>query len=115
RRGARVTGLELDPHYLAQARWAARRFELDASVEFRQGTVYDLARTNERWDLVLFMGVLYHLRYPLLALDAVARVVGRLLGLQTLTMPGDERVRPPTDLDLEERERMLAPGWPKLA
>jgi tRNA (mo5U34)-methyltransferase len=115
RRGARVTGLELDDHYLAQARWAAARFELEERVEFRRGTVYDLARTDERWDLVLFMGVLYHLRYPMLALDAVARVVGRLLVLQTLTMPGDERVTPPHDLDIDDRDRMLDPGWPKLA
>ena len=115
RRGAEVTGLELDRHYLAQARWAARQFELEDHVEFRQGTVYDLARTDDRWDLVLFMGVLYHLRYPLLALDAVARVVTRLLVLQTLTMPGDERVAPPPDLDIDERDRLLERGWPKIA
>ncbi len=53
--------------------------------------MYDLARTRERWDLVLFMGVLYHLRYPLLALDLVARTARRLLVLQTLTMPGEVR------------------------
>ncbi len=114
-RGARVTGLEIDPHYLDQARWAADRFGLSGRVEFRQGTVYDLARTRERWDLVLFMGVVYHLRYPLLALDLVARTAQRLLVLQTLTMPGEERVDPPEDLDIEDRDRMLEPGWPKMA
>jgi len=115
RRGARVTGLEIDDHYLDQARWAAKQFGVADRVAFRHGTVYDLARTHERWDLVLFMGVLYHLRYPLLALDLVARTVQRLLVLQTLTMPGDQRVEPPADLDIEERERMLEPGWPKVA
>ena len=34
--------------------------------------VYDLAALHERFDVVLFMGVLYHLRYPLLGLDLVA-------------------------------------------
>jgi len=115
RRGARVTGLEIDDHYLDQARWAAKQFGVADRVVFRHGTVYDLARTHERWHLVLFMGVLYHLRYPLLALDLVARTVQRLLVLQTLTMPGDQRVEPPADLDIEERERMLEPGWPKVA
>jgi tRNA (mo5U34)-methyltransferase len=115
RRGARVTGLEIDEHYLTQARWAAARFGVEDRVEFRQGTVYDLARTRERWDLVLFMGVLYHLRYPLLALDAVARVVDRLLVLQTLTMPGEQRVDAPADLDIEERARLLEDGWPRMA
>src|SRR5205814_9375964 len=71
RRGAHVTGLEVDDHYLTQARWAVERFGVSDRVELRRGSVYDLAGTSERWDLVLFMGVLYHLRYPLLALDAV--------------------------------------------
>ena len=115
RRGARVTGLEIDDHYLEQARWAARRFGVADRVDFRHGTVYDLARTDERWDLVLFMGVLYHLRYPLLALDLVARTLRRLLVLQTLTMPGEKRVKAPPDLDIEDRGRMLEPGWPKIA
>jgi tRNA (mo5U34)-methyltransferase len=90
-RGARVTGVDVDERYLRQARWAAARLGLEERVEFRRSTVYDLARTNERWDLVLFMGVLYHLRHPLLALDVVGRRFRRLLVLQTLTMPGEER------------------------
>jgi len=115
RRGARVTGLEVDDHYLEQARWAAKQSELEDRVEFRTGNVYELAHAIESWDLVLFMGVLYHLRHPLLALDAVARVVARLLVLQTLTMPGDERVEAPPDLDIDDRGRLLDPGWPKMA
>jgi tRNA (mo5U34)-methyltransferase len=115
RRGARVTGLELDEHYLAQARWAAGRFGLSDVVDFRRGSVYDLVETGEQWDLVLFMGVLYHLRHPLLALDAVARAVRRLLVLQTLTMPGDERAEAPPDLLIDDRDRLLEPGWPKMA
>src|SRR5438874_4689138 len=31
--------------------------------------VYDVAELGEKFDLVIFMGVLYHLRHPLLALD----------------------------------------------
>ena len=114
-RGATVTGLELDEHYLTQARWAAGLYGLDGRIDLRQGSVYDLAGTDEQWDLVLLMGVLYHLRYPLLALDAVARVTQRLLVLQTLTMPGNGRFDAPADLTLDERDQMLHPGWPKLA
>ena len=114
-RGARVTAIEPDGRYLDQARWAAERFEVTGQIEFRQSSVYDLARADESWDLVLFMGVLYHLRYPLLALDIVGRVVGRLLLLQTLTMPGERRIEPPRDLALSERERLTEPGWPHMA
>ena len=115
RRGARVLGFDVDEHYLAQASWARDRFDLHDVVEFRQGQVYDLARIESTFDLVLFMGVLYHLRYPLLALDLVAEKVERLLVLQTLTMPGADVVNPPEDLALDARDEMLAPGWPKAA
>ncbi len=115
RRGATVTALEVDEHYLAQARWAAVRFGLEDAVELRQGDVYDLVDTDRRWDLVLFMGVLYHLRYPLLALDAVARAVKELLVVQTLTMPGDGANPPPADLGLDDRDRLAEDGWPRMA
>ena len=64
---------------------------------------------------ILFLGVLYHLRYPLLALDIVAERVRDLLVLQTLTMPGEEVLEPPADLTLEQRDQLLGPGWPKMA
>jgi tRNA (mo5U34)-methyltransferase len=116
RRGAHVIGIDVDPHYLRQAAWVRERFELDAErLELRQMQVYDLARLNETFDVVLFLGVLYHLRYPLLALDIVATKVRDLLVLQTLMMPGEEAVAVPRDLSLAERQVMLDPGWPKLA
>src|SRR3954464_14259625 len=59
RRGARVTGIDVDPHYLRQAKWATRELGLQQVIEFRQMQVYDLADEDERFDLVLFMGVFY--------------------------------------------------------
>lgn len=55
---------------------ALREF-LGSSVEYLQGAVYDLSRLSrgERFDYVLFWGVLYHLRHPLLALDEVRAVL----------------------------------------
>jgi tRNA (mo5U34)-methyltransferase len=114
-RGATVVGIEPDEHYLRQAKWAARQYGHAGRVRFDRLTVYQLARRQERFDLVLFLGVLYHLRHPLLALDILAERVNRLLVLQTMTMPGEEVVRPPPDLGINERSRMLEPGWPKLA
>ena len=70
RRGAeRVVGIDSDDDYLAQARFAAEVCGLE--IEFRQLSVYDVAQLGERFDVVLFMGVLYHLRHPLLALDLI--------------------------------------------
>lgn len=114
-RGARVTAVDVDPHYLEQARWAAAQFGLTGAVEFRQMQVYDLARLHETFDLVWFMGVLYHLRYPQLALDLLARKTRQLMLFQTMTFPEDRIVQPPEDFSLDQREHMLAEGWPKLA
>ena len=115
RRGADVLAIDNDEHYLRQARWAAERFDLADEIRFEQLEVYDLARRPERFDLVCFLGVLYHLRHPLLALDLLAEKTERLLVLQTLTMPGNEKLRPPRNLPIDRRERLLEPGWPKLA
>lgn len=115
RRGASVLGIDVDPHYLEQARWAANLYGLERQVTFREMQIYDLARQAETFDLVLFMGVFYHLRYPLLALDIVAERVDRLLVFQTLTMPEEEVLEPPADLGIFERSVMCEPGWPKMA
>jgi tRNA (mo5U34)-methyltransferase len=116
RRGAQVTGIDTEPLFLRQAEWAAREFGLEAQVAFRRQQVYDLARLPERYDLVLFMGLFYHLRYPLLALDLVAEKVRRLLVFQTLEMPGEEvDAETAVDRDVMDREAFRTPGWPKMA
>src|ERR671932_262566 len=67
RRGAaRVLGVDHDSQYLDQARFAAKVLGFD--IEFRTLSVYELPSLKERFDLVLFMGVFYHLRNPLHAL-----------------------------------------------
>jgi tRNA (mo5U34)-methyltransferase len=121
RRGARVTGIDLDPRYLSQAEWAARELGLRRLVDFRLMQVYDLARLREKFDLVLFLGVFYHLRYPMLGLDIVARKVGRLMVFQTLTSPGQEVYENTANQGLDAAEGLNAraaltqPGWPKMA
>lgn len=115
KRGACVVAIDMEPLYLAQAQWAARQFGLQDRVEFRQQQVYDLARGGEQFDLVWFMGVFYHLRYPLLALDILSRRTRRMMMFQTLSLPG-EQVYPDTeDHPITRREPLLEPGWPKMA
>ena len=115
KRGASVLGIDVDPHYLAQARWAVKAFGLERRVEFRQMEVYEIARLHVRFDLGWFMGVFYHLRYPLLALDLLARRTRRLMMFQTLTMPGDSVYRPQADYPIDQRTPLLETGWPKMA
>jgi tRNA (mo5U34)-methyltransferase len=76
RRGAdRVLGIDTNEGYLAQARFAAEVCSVD--LELEQMSVYEVGRLEEKFDLVLFMGVLYHLRHPLLALDLIHEHVAR--------------------------------------
>jgi tRNA (mo5U34)-methyltransferase len=114
-RGASVLGIDVEPHYLAQAEWARREMAVQGQVEFREMEVYDVARSGEVFDLVWFMGVFYHLRYPLLALDLLAERTGRLMMFQTLTMPDESVYEDTADCAIGDRTPMLDPGWPKMA
>ncbi|HKU16991.1 MAG TPA: TIGR04290 family methyltransferase [Steroidobacteraceae bacterium] len=115
RRGADVLGIDVEPLYLEQARWVAQQCGLQRQVQFMLADVYDLIWQRRTFDLVWFTGVFYHLRYPLLALDLVRRVTGRLLMFQAMTMPGEASIEVPRDLPLEQRDAMLQEGWPKMA
>jgi tRNA (mo5U34)-methyltransferase len=116
RRGASVLGIDVDARYLAQARWAAAEFGLQDRVEFRRMEVYDLARETEQFDLVWFMGVFYHLRYPLLGLDILARRTRRMMVFQTLAIPGESVYGgKPAGFSHLERGPLLDEGWPKMA
>jgi len=114
-RGAEVTAIDIDERYLAQARWAANLLDPGRRVEFRQAAIYDLAHESQQYDLIWFMGVLYHLRYPLLALDIVRTRCRRNMMFQTMTAPGEAVLDVREDYGLQEREIMNDPGWPKLA
>jgi tRNA (mo5U34)-methyltransferase len=91
RRGAeRVLGIDFDEVYLNQARFAAEICEVD--IEFRQLSVYDVGTLAEKFDLVLFLGVFYHLRHPLLALDLIHEHVAKDLFVFQSMQRGSEEV-----------------------
>jgi tRNA (mo5U34)-methyltransferase len=96
RRGAaRVVGIDSDDRYLAQARLACASLGFD-DIEFRNLSVYDVAALGERFDLVIFMGVFYHLRHPLLALDLIREhVAGDMLLFQTMQRGSDDVIDVP--------------------
>ncbi len=115
RRGAdRVVGIDSDDRYLAQARLAAETLGHD-NIEFRNLSVYDVGALGERFDLVIFMGVLYHLRHPLLALDLVHEHVASDMLLFQSMQRGSMQVLPlKEDYPFEETEMFWETGYPKL-
>jgi len=114
RRGAaRVLGIDEDDGSLAQARFAAEVSGLE--VEFEKLSVYDVGRLGERFDLVIFMGVLYHLRHPLLALDLLREHVAHDAFLFQSMLRGSHDIEMVAeDYAFEEKSHFDAPGYPKL-
>jgi tRNA (mo5U34)-methyltransferase len=114
RRGAdRVVAVDSDPRYLAQARFAAE--VVGADIDFREMSVYDLPDLDERFDIVLFMGVLYHLRYPLLALDILHEHAARDLVVFQSMLRGSAEVKPfAKDYDFTDRAHFDDPAYPRL-
>jgi tRNA (mo5U34)-methyltransferase len=114
KRGAdRVLGIDFDPAYLAQAQFAAEVAGLE--IEFRRMSVYDVAQLQERFDLVLFMGVLYHLRHPLLALDLIHEyVVGDKLIFQSMQRGSDRVARLESDYPFWEKDIFSKADYPVL-
>jgi len=111
-RGAdRVVGIDHDPAYLAQARFAAEMSGTE--IEFRELDVYSIKELHERFDVVLFMGVLYHLRHPLLALDLIHEHAAKdLLVFQSLMRGSREVPRVEMDYPILETEVFNQPGYP---
>src|SRR3984885_9584806 len=71
RRGAEVLAVDCWDN----PRFRQIRSALNSRVEYRQMDVYELSpQTVGRFDIVLFMGVLYHLKHPLLALEKVCAI-----------------------------------------
>jgi tRNA (mo5U34)-methyltransferase len=121
RRGADyVLGIDMDERYLQQARLAADVLGYQA-IEFRELSVYDVGALGRRFDVVIFMGVLYHLRHPLLALDLIhEHVAGDMLIFQSLQRGSADVTQVPEDHPFYVPETydppayFDEPGYPKL-
>src|SRR5919204_985808 len=113
RRAAKVVGVDHDPLYLDQARFA--RDELGLDVEFIQGDVYQIDQLfHEQFDYVLFMGVLYHLRHPLYALEQVVGLVRRRLLFQTMERGSWDVGEFAADYPISERNVFFDERFPRM-
>ena len=97
RRGAQVVAIDC---------WDNPRFHemherLGSKVDYRQIDMYQLVPERVgRFDIVLFMGVLYHLKHPLLALERVCALTMELAAVDSFILreqhrPGDNLSRRP--------------------
>ncbi len=83
RRGAEVVAID---------RWDNPRFRemhaaLGSRAEYRQMNVYELSPSAlGQFDVVLFLGVLYHLKHPLLALERVCSVTKDFAAVESFAL-----------------------------
>ena len=114
KRGAwRVLGIDADEHCVRQARFVSEVLSLE--VSFQQMSVWNIADLRERFDLVIFMGVLYHLRHPLLALDLIHEHVAKnMLLFQSMQRGSHELVEVAEDYDFAAPAPFDEEGFPKL-
>ena len=82
-RGAQLCIL-VDPfeEFAAQAKFAAQQFDVQIETVVADAHTYCLT-TEERFDFVLFLGLLYHLKYPGLVLDRLAEMTRERIFIQS--------------------------------
>jgi tRNA (mo5U34)-methyltransferase len=114
RRGATVVAIDFVPE--SYTGFATARTILGSNAEYRMDNVYNLnPERYGQFDVVLFMGVLYHLRKPLAALDSIRSVMKTGAQLFVGTMMIDEYFQLPdgtvTTLDAVNPILKSVPLW----
>src|SRR5271155_2710945 len=83
RRGAEVLAID----NWDNPRFHEMRSMLNSRVEYRQFDIYDLTpQSVGQFDIVLFMGVLYHLKHPLLALERVCALTTEMAAVDSFIL-----------------------------
>ncbi len=89
-RGAgRILGVESVDFFAAQAEYIRSIWQMD--IEYRLMDAHDIGLIDETFDLVMFAGILYHLKNPLLVLEEVGRRCRDAVVVETEVIPEDPR------------------------
>jgi len=105
-----VLALDSDPRYIEQAKFVSEYYGV--SIDLRQMNVYEFVLKNRRkFDIVLFLGLFYHLRYPLLLLDKVAEMTAEKLYFQTEIVGRSPVSANAANLPWEQRKLILLDNY----
>lgn len=117
KRGASyVLGIDELPESVEQARFAARELGYP-DIDYRCASVYDFDRfpdTPRRFDIVIFLGVFYHLRHPLLMLDKLSVLGPRRMFFQTMVRGPAGPIDIARDYPIEQRAIFEDPLYPAM-
>jgi tRNA (mo5U34)-methyltransferase len=111
-----VLGIDV-PGQIEQAKLVAEVYNAD--IELLAQNVYEFMLTNTtQFDYVLFLGLFYHLRHPLLVLDCAAELTREKLLFQTQVFPppgGDSPFIPEDDYPLSQSSIFDRSDFPRMA
>jgi tRNA (mo5U34)-methyltransferase len=113
KRGAkRVVGVDIMPYLLAQSRFTSHWFDLP--MELHEVGAYDVESLASTFDIVVFVGVLYHLKHPLYALEKISSVCKETMYFQSMVRGSGIDMDPADDYPGTELDIFKNPHWPKL-
>lgn len=81
-RGANVIGIDVVDHYLVQAESIKAHLKFGDKVDFKKLSVYD-SDSLGKFDIVLALGLLYHLKFWLYALNKLSSIAEKLIVIDT--------------------------------
>ncbi|GAB4518424.1 MAG: TIGR04290 family methyltransferase [Parvularculaceae bacterium] len=112
-RGARCVAFDHLQSAVDQAQFLADHFKVGVTIERR--SIYDILEyKNQHFDFVIFMGVLYHCRYPMLVLDLLSDLDFDHLLLQTTTVNGLPAKEYDVYIDSQKAPLFENPDFPKM-
>jgi tRNA (mo5U34)-methyltransferase len=113
KRGAeRVVGVDIMPYLLAQSRFGSHWFNLP--LEWYECRAYDARSLESSFDVIVFIGVLYHLKHPLYALEQIASICKDTMYFQSMVRGPAGDIDPAEDYSGNEVAIFDDPAWPKL-
>jgi len=115
-RGAsHVVSVDNEDLALKQANFLARWFDVELEFVKQEAHVYCLT-TDQQFDYVLFLGLFYHLKYPVLVLDRLAEMTKSRLYFQSAVVgPKISEYTPKENYSNEERDELnKMEDFPKL-
>lgn len=110
RNAQRVVGTDIMPHCLAQARFLSHWFNLP--IELRQIDACNIDSLGE-FDFVIFIGVLYHLKHPLFALEKAASICKDTMYLHSL-LHGEGHYETLDNYEFEQRNFFDDRNFPRM-
>lgn len=85
----RILGVESIDFFVEQAEYIRKIWQMD--IEYRLMDAHDIDKIDEQFDLVMFVGILYHLKNPLQVLEDIGRRCRDVVVVETEVIPEDPR------------------------